>query len=129
MQEKSNDRHKSFINQHIFSPRLGNEYEYCDDLGWVETGVGDPTGEVCVAAGIVVTREAGRLTVPSKGVLSEAGASSALVCASRLQTGQNGLRVISHWSTQLIWNSAKHKTQMTKNSTCKTACHNKDTLP
>ena len=43
----------------------------------------------------------------SNGVDSEAGGSPVLVLASRLQTGQKVLQVVSHESTQRAWNSVK----------------------
>ena len=43
----------------------------------------------------------------SNGVRSDAGASPVLVLASRLQTGQKVLHVVSQASTQKAWNSVK----------------------
>lgn len=43
----------------------------------------------------------------SNGVDSEAGGSPVLVLASRLQTGQKVLQVVSHESTHTAWNSVK----------------------
>jgi hypothetical protein len=39
-------------------------------------------------------------TAANSGVLSVATSSSAWDCASLLQTGQNGFRVVNHWSMQ-----------------------------
>ena len=43
----------------------------------------------------------------SNGVRSDAGGSPVLVLASRLQTGQKVLHVVSQASTQKAWNSVK----------------------
>lgn len=43
----------------------------------------------------------------SNGVDSEAGGSPVIVLASRLQTGQKVLQVVSHESTHRAWNSVK----------------------
>lgn len=101
---KSNPTHA--LIQHRSPPWLGYENEeWREPRVRVKDSSGDPNGEVCVETGMEVTIGTGTGdgtvgcgVAPSKGVFSDAGGSAYLVFASLLQTGQNGLLVINHWS-------------------------------